>query len=110
MKRHAASAVGSPPAVADVTLRSGDVQAPARSMSEMRVRPLLLIALSASFGAACVLAGCGGKKTVTPATSAAPTTSSATPAPPSTAATGATTPSASALQAEATSAATGDIP
>jgi hypothetical protein len=75
-------------------------------MSEMPVRRLTLIALAAAFGAAFVLAGCGGKKTASPPT----TTTVATTAPSSNAATGATIPSASALQAEATSAATGDIP
>src|SRR5437588_753138 len=46
-------------------------------MSEMRARPLLLIA-SSTLSAAFVLTGCGGKKTATPATSASPTTSGAT--------------------------------
>jgi hypothetical protein len=69
-------------------------------MSEMRARPVLLIASSA-LSVAFVLTGCGGKKTATPARTTPPTTSAAT---------GTTTPSASALQAEANAAATGDIP
>jgi hypothetical protein len=72
-------------------------------MLEMRMRPVLLIALLATAG---TLAGCGGK-------AATPTSAPTTPAstnPASNPTTGSTTTAANALQAEANAADTGDIP